>query len=79
MASANCLASGVDHWWPPSVELHLAPAVLPHCKLTRRTLRDSSLAVRDKLVLIVSDRMQEREQAMAWPYRFAVQTPGPVY
>ena len=68
MASANCLASGVDHLWPPSVELHLAPETRQWIALTLYALRESCLAVRDRLLLIILHRNDEYRKC----YRSAI-------
>ena len=63
MASASCLAKGVDHLWPSSaavVELHLAPEALQRCMLIPLALRESCLSARGKLLLMVCDRAGKR-------------------
>lgn len=58
ITSANCLANGVEYLCPPSsVELHLAPETLHDCTLNLLALRESCLAVRDRLLLMMKDRV----------------------
>jgi hypothetical protein len=57
ITSASCLARGVEYLCPPSsVELHLAPATLHDGTFSLLALRESCLAVRVKLLLMIDDR-----------------------
>lgn len=57
ITSASCLARGVEYLCPPSsVELHLAPETRHDGAFNLLTLRESCLAVRVKLLLMMNDR-----------------------
>jgi hypothetical protein len=57
ITSASCLARGVEYLYPPSsVELHLAPATRQDGNFNLLALRESCLAVRVKLLLMIDDR-----------------------
>ena len=58
IASASCLAKGVDHEWPVSDELHLAPENRHCVALNGNEFRENCLAVRDRLLLIISRRVE---------------------
>lgn len=58
MASASCFARGVDHLGPSSDELHLAPETLQKRGLGLIKPRGSCLAVRDRLLLMITIRDQ---------------------
>jgi hypothetical protein len=60
ITSASCLARGVEYLCPPSsVEFHLAPAALHDGTFSLLALRESCLAVRVKLLLMIDDRDSE--------------------
>ena len=58
MASDSFWAKGVDHVWPSSVELHLAPENRHASEFNLDALRESCLAVRAKLLLMIPHRGQ---------------------